>query len=90
MMREILPGLTARLEWFLNHRPGSGRHSFRAGTSRARENGSLLSLLRGHRMKALSRGCSTKPSFFPDYGVRALSHFHARTSVRFEAGGPDI
>ena len=45
----------------------------RAGTSRARGERRLLSLLRGHRMKRLLRRMLDETEFLSDYGVRALS-----------------
>ena len=47
----------------------------------------LLSLLRGHRMKALLHRLLDEKSFLSEYGVRALSKNHERKPFRFNAGG---
>jgi hypothetical protein len=83
---KLLPEFTARMEWYLEHRPklaalianwhtpGHGKRS-------------LLSLLRGHRMKALLKRMLDEAGFLSDYGVRAVSKIHEREPFRFEAGG---
>jgi hypothetical protein len=67
-----VPEFTARLEWFLNYRQDLARL-----VSRWNEPGGgetrLLSLLRGHRMKALLRRILDPNEFLSPYGVRALS-----------------
>ena len=84
-----LPDFTARLEWFLKHRPDLARL-----VSRWQEPGSgerrLLSLLRGHRMKKLLRRMLDEAEFLSAYGVRALSRHHAREPYRFRADGSDL
>jgi hypothetical protein len=70
-----LPGLRERLQWFLEHRPDLAKL-----VSRWREPGKgnslLLSVLRGHRMKALLKRMLDESEFLSDYGVRALSKVH--------------
>jgi hypothetical protein len=73
---EKLPGFRERLEWFLNNRPDL------AGlVSRWRDMGMgdrrLLSLCRGHRIKCLLRKALDPNEFLSDYGLRALSRYHA-------------
>ena len=70
-----LPRFTARMNWFLQHRPdlaalisnwnipGQGRLH-------------LLSLLRGHRMKGLLSRLLDETEFLSDYGPRAVSKYH--------------
>src|SRR5277367_1631127 len=67
-----LPQFSARLEWFLKHRPqlASLVSNWQAP---GQGNRRLLSLLRGHRMKALLRHMLDESSFLSDYGIRALS-----------------
>jgi hypothetical protein len=83
---EALPDFHRRLEWFLNSRPELANL-----VSRWQERGMgerhLLSLLRGHRMKALLKRMLDETEFLSDYGVRALSKVHEREPYRFEAGG---
>ena len=81
-----LPEFTARMEWYLEHRPQlaaliSNWHLPGRGQR------SLLSLLRGHRMKALLRRMLDEAGFLSDYGVRAVSKIHERAPFRFQAGG---
>src|SRR5258706_6382873 len=71
-----LPQFAGRLKWFLNHRPDlanlvSRWHEPGKGDRR------LLSLLRGSRMKKLLKRMLDETEFLSDYGVRALSKYHA-------------
>ncbi|MGC2401538.1 MAG: glucosidase [Acidobacteriaceae bacterium] len=70
-----VPNFKAHMEWFLTYRtdlaklvsrwtvPGEGKRT-------------LLSLLRGHRMKALLHRMLDPNEFLSDYGVRSLSRYH--------------
>ena len=83
---ELLPEFSSRMQWFLQHRPRlaaliSNWHVAGQGERR------LLSLLRGHRMKALLHRMLDESRFLSDYGVRALSKNHEQHPFRFEAGG---
>ncbi len=81
-----LPDFAARMEWYLQHRPqlaglisdwkicGSGDRK-------------LLSLLRGHRMKALLRRMLDETQFLSGQGVRSLSKIHEQQPFRFATGG---
>jgi len=81
-----LPEFATRLRWFLDYRPDLARL-----VSRWQESGQgethLLSLLRGRRMKALLRRMLDETEFLSDYGVRAVSRFHAGTPYGLEHGG---
>jgi mannosylglycerate hydrolase MGH1-like protein len=70
-----LPGLHERLMWFFRHRPDLARLVSRWNEP-GKGNSLLLSLLRGHRMKALLRRALDEAEFLSDYGVRALSRVH--------------
>ncbi|MEM5386500.1 glucosidase [Paraburkholderia phymatum] len=70
-----LPGLRDRLVWFLRFRPDLARLVSRWNEP-GRGNSLLLSLLRGHRMKALLRRALDEAEFLSDHGVRALSRVH--------------
>ena len=81
-----LPEFTARMEWFVQNRPKlaaliSNWHKPGCGSR------ILLSLLRGHRMKALLRRMLDEAGFLSDYGVRGVSKIHENSPFRFVAGG---
>jgi hypothetical protein len=65
-----------RLQWVLDHRPDLAMlvsHWEIEGLGSRR----LLSLLRGHRMKALLRRMLNEVEFLSPYGVRSVSRVHA-------------
>ncbi|MGB3616655.1 MAG: glucosidase [Catalinimonas sp.] len=72
---KTMPYFTERLRWFLENRPHLAQL-----VSRWQEPGRgerhLLSLLRGHRMKALLRRMLDETEFLSEYGVRGLSKAH--------------
>ena len=81
-----LPGFTARMEWYLKHRPqlaGLISDWNVCGTGDRK----LLSLLRGHRMKALLKRMLDETQFLSGQGVRSLSKFHEQQPFRYETGG---
>jgi len=81
-----LPEFARRLKWFLDYRP-----DLASLVSRWQEPGRgetrLLSLVRGHRMKALLRRMLDEVEFLSPFGVRAVSRFHAATPYVFEHAG---
>ena len=85
-MVAAMPGFAGRLQWFLNHRP-----ELAALVSRWTEPGlgerQLLSLLRGHRMKALLRRMLDEAEFLSPHGVRSLSKAHAADPYVLERAG---
>ncbi len=83
---DALPAFTRRGKWFLNYRPDLAGLISRwadAGSGERR----LLSLLRGHRMKALLRRMLDETEFLSDHGVRAVSRYHAEHPYVFEHSG---
>jgi hypothetical protein len=83
---QLLPEFSARMQWFLTHRPKLANlvanwHIPGHGDRR------LLSLLHGHRMKALLRRMLDEDKFLSEFGVRAMSKHHEQKPFRFEAGG---
>jgi len=81
-----LPAFTARMEWYLKHRPElaaliSDWQVCGSGDRR------LLSLLRGHRMKALLKRMLDETQFLSGQGVRSLSKAHAEHPFHFATGG---
>ncbi|MGQ0551093.1 MAG: MGH1-like glycoside hydrolase domain-containing protein [Armatimonadota bacterium] len=82
----VLPNFQRRMEWFLTYRPRL------AGlVSRWREPGvgdrRLLALARGHRMKRLLRRMLDPAEFLSDYGVRAISRYHAEHPYMLHVDG---
>jgi hypothetical protein len=81
-----LPEFAGRLKWVLDHRP-----ELADLVSRWEECGvgerSLLSLLRGHRMKCLLRRMLNETEFLSDYGVRAVSKIHEKNPYRLVIAG---
>jgi hypothetical protein len=70
-----VPTFTARLDWFLDHRPELAALVSRWNEPRKGER-RLLSLLRGSRMKKLLKRMLDETEFLSDYGVRAVSRYH--------------
>ncbi|HWD92953.1 MAG TPA: glucosidase [Verrucomicrobiae bacterium] len=83
---KALPDFAGRLKWLLNHRPDLASlvsHWEESGVGER----SLLSLLRGHRMKCLLRRMLDETEFLSDYGIRALSKIHEQQPFRLTIGG---
>jgi len=72
---EKLPEFQHRLTWYLEHRPDLARLVSR-WQDPGRGERRLLSLLRGHRMKALLKRMLDETEFLSPYGVRALSRIY--------------
>ncbi len=85
---DALPEFKARLEWFLEHRPNLAKL-----VSRWHEPGMeerrLLALVRGHRMKRLLKRMLDPEEFLSDYGIRAISKYHAEHPYDYRAHGMD-
>jgi hypothetical protein len=81
-----LPSFAARVEMFLTERP-----DLAALISRWEEPGQgerrLLSLLRGHRLKALLARMLDAAEFWSPFGVRALSKTHLEQPYVYQAAG---
>ena len=81
-----LPTFSARLHWFLSHRPELARLVSR-WMERSEDERQLLSLLRGHRMKCLLRRMLDETEFLSDYGIRSISKYHEAHPFVFEHSG---
>jgi hypothetical protein len=84
-----LPEFSARLRWFLDHRPELARLVSR-WQERSEDERQLLSLLRGHRMKALLRRMLDDTEFLSDYGIRSLSKYHGEHPFTFDHAGSEF
>ncbi len=84
-----LPEFEARLNWFLKNKPEMAKL-----ISRWNEKGfgerSLLSLLRGHRMKKLLNRMLDETEFLSEYGIRALSKYHEQQPYEFFIDGSKL
>jgi hypothetical protein len=81
-----VPHFSQHLDWFLNHRPDLAAlvsHWNVPGAGERR----LLSLLRGHRMKALLERMLDPEEFLSDYGVRAVSRYHKTHPFEYRVDG---
>ncbi len=83
---ERLPGFRERLEWVMEHRPNLARLVSR-WCDPGRGERRLLSLLRGHRMKALLRRMLDESEFLSAHGVRAVSRIHLEHPYAFRTNG---
>ncbi|HWN93853.1 MAG TPA: glucosidase, partial [Methylomirabilota bacterium] len=84
-----LPDFHARMKWFLNYRPDLAKLVSRWEEKGAGER-TLLSLLRGHRMKCLLRRLLDESEFLSEFGVRALSKVHEREPYRLTVHGTEL
>jgi hypothetical protein len=81
-----LPRFKRRMEWFLNERPdlaGLVSHWEIPGMGQRR----LLALLRGHRLKRILKRMLDPAEFLSEYGVRALSKYHAQNPYVLHVDG---
>ena len=83
---DALPDFAERLRWFLNYRADLAGLISRWAEPGAGER-RLLSLLRGHRMKALLIRMLDEKEFLSPHGIRSLSKAHQAAPFRFEHGG---
>ncbi len=82
-----MPGFTARLRWFLNHRPNLASLVSRWAASTEDEHHLLVAAARPpHEAPAAARALDPD-EFLSDYGVRSLSRAHAAEPYVFEHDG---
>ncbi|HYE77503.1 MAG TPA: glucosidase [bacterium] len=79
---EAAPHFATRLNWFLTNRPELATLVSRWQVH-GRGERQLLSLLRGHRVKALLRRMLDEAEFLSEYGIRSLSRVYARKAYSF-------
>ena len=83
------PEFSRRLLWFLKNRPDLANLISR-WQEKGRGERHLLSLLRGHRMKALLKRMLDPDEFLSDYGIRAMSKVYEKHPFTFHADGIDF
>lgn len=83
------PEFSRRLLWFLRNRPDLANLISR-WHEKGRGERHLLSLLRGHRMKALLKRMLDPHEFLSDFGIRALSKIYEKNPFTFHADGIDF
>ena len=81
-----LPDFASRLRWFLRYRPDLANLISRWNDPGEGER-SLLSLLRGHRMKMLLERMLDENEFLSPHGVRSVSKVHEAKPFVFEHSG---
>ena len=81
-----LPDFARRLNWLLENRPHLARLVSRWDEGGVKDR-KLLSLLRGHRMKALLRRMLDEAEFLSPFGVRSLSKAHRDAPYVFNERG---
>ncbi|MCB8873735.1 MGH1-like glycoside hydrolase domain-containing protein [Acidisoma silvae] len=84
-----LPEMVARMKWFLEHRPDLAALVSNWETP-GYQSVSLLSMLRGHRMKCLLRRMLAEDEFLSPYGVRSVSRAHEKKPYVFAWGGQEF
>jgi hypothetical protein len=80
------PRFVKHMDWYLKYRPDLAMlvsHWHVPGLGDRK----LLSLLRGHRMKALLKRMLDPDEFLSDYGIRAVSRYHRDHPFSYLAGG---
>jgi len=83
---DALPEFKERLQWFLTNRPELANLISRWDVE-GKGQRHLLSLLRGHRMKALLKRMLDESEFLSPYGIRALSRYHLDHPYVLNANG---
>ena len=93
VLREVdtarLPGFQARLRFFLESRPDLAALVSR-WSEPGKEGTSLLSLLRGHRLKALLRRMLDEGEFLSPHGIRGVSKVYEAEPFRFRWDGAEL
>jgi hypothetical protein len=83
-----LPLFAARARWFLAHRPKMAA-LVSNWTEPGKGSRSLLSLLRGHRLKCLLRRALDSAEFLSEFGIRSLSRAYKEQRFNLMLDGKD-
>ena len=83
---ERMPGFRRRMRWFLANRPDLA-HLVASWEDPGVGERRLLSLVHGHRMKALLQRMLDEGEFLSDHGIRSLSRAHLDQPFELDLGG---
>ena len=84
-----LPNFVSHMEWFIQQRPDLGALVSNWQGTNGEGDQHLLSLLRGHRMKALLHRMLDENEFLSAYGVRSLSKVYGEKPFHYSLEGKD-
>jgi Glycosyl hydrolase family 63 C-terminal domain len=84
-----LPNFKKRMEWFIQNRPDLRRNvaCMEANGIGARR---LLSIVSKEKLQRILQKMLDESEFFGDYGIRALSRYHAEHPYHFHTNGTDF
>jgi hypothetical protein len=86
---EQLPNFKIRLEWFIKNRPDLRRNvaCMQAQGVGARR---LLAIVSSEKLQRILQKMLDESEFFSDYGIRAVSRYHAEHPYLFDANGTEF
>ncbi len=82
----MLPGFKARFDWFIKNRPDLHRN-VACMESKGVCNKTLLAIVSKDKLQLVLQKMLDKNEFLGDYGIRALSIFHAEHPYNFDVDG---
>jgi hypothetical protein len=80
------PGFKERLEWFINNRPNL-RHNVACMVTQGVGQRRLLAIVNQNKLKKILQNLLDETEFLGEYGIRALSKFHANHPYIFNIDG---
>ncbi|MDZ8183995.1 MAG: glucosidase [Nostoc sp. ChiSLP02] len=83
---KILPGFKKRLEWFIRNRPDL-RQNVACMETKGIGARRLLAIVSRDKLRSILQKMLDESEFLSDYGIRALSRFHAEHPYIFDVNG---
>ncbi|MEH2329927.1 MGH1-like glycoside hydrolase domain-containing protein [Nostoc sp.] len=83
---QMLPGFKKRLEWFIQNRPDL-RQNVACMETKGVGARKLLAIVSREKLRSILQKMLDESEFFGDYGIRALSRFHAENPYIFDVNG---
>ncbi|MEH2285828.1 MGH1-like glycoside hydrolase domain-containing protein [Nostoc sp.] len=83
---KLLPGFKKRLEWFIKNRPDL-RQNVACMETKGVCSRKLLAIVSREKLRSILEKMLDEREFFGDYGIRALSRFHAENPYIFDVNG---